>query len=83
MGRFKISDTYFEQSLTMCDDVGARSFKARTQADWAAMLLRVGGLERIKQARAMLDEALEVSIAGGYGITKQRAESHLQQMKTD
>jgi tetratricopeptide (TPR) repeat protein len=73
IGEPDLADHLFAEALEAASSVGAQFFAARTQLDWAQMLLARNGSGDDRRAQAMLDEAVETSLDRGYAVVTRRA----------
>jgi hypothetical protein len=80
LGRFEESDGYFTTSAAFCERVGAKCFGARTDLNWARLLLERQGPGDRERARVLLEKAHAVSVQNGYGTTVRRAAQALQRL---
>jgi hypothetical protein len=70
LGRDDEAEAWFKQSLRMCDEVGAKFFRAQTELLWGRMLCK----RDMPRARDLLEHARDEAVARGYGSVRQRAE---------
>jgi DNA-binding SARP family transcriptional activator len=80
LGRFEEADGYFAASATFCERVGAKCFGARTELNWARMLLERAGPGDCEHARMLLHKAHAISVQNGYGTTVRRAALALERL---
>jgi hypothetical protein len=80
LGRFEDADRFFATSAAFCARVGAKCFGARTDLNWARMLLERGSPSDRTRAFALLDKAHACSLQHGYGTTARRTALALTQL---
>ncbi len=73
MGRLDDGARYFEDALTSTARAGARPYAARTQGEYAALLLQRAAPGDAERARALLAEALATAEAIGMAGVRGRA----------
>ncbi len=71
--RWVEADAFFEEAAACHQRMGAAVFLARTQVDWARMLLDRDESANSRKARGLLIEALETSREVGLGPVERRA----------
>jgi hypothetical protein len=80
LGRYDAADAYFARSAEFCDRVGAKFFAARTQLQWAKLLLERQAPGDGQKARDLLVSAHSEAVAHGYGTVERRAAAALQRL---
>ena len=76
LGRWQQADEFFAQAAASNEQLGAPVFTARTQVDWARMLLEHDPAQA-SRARALLNEALSISRELGMEPVERRARQQL------
>jgi hypothetical protein len=64
----------------MCDDVGAKFFRAQTDLLWGRMLGERGAPEDARAARELLERAHDGAVVRGYGAVRERAQAALDRL---
>jgi class 3 adenylate cyclase/tetratricopeptide (TPR) repeat protein len=77
LGRYDDAGTYFAQSKTTSDRIGAKFFAARTDLWWGKMLAGRQGPGDEERARELLTKAHSVAATNGYGNIERRAAAAL------
>jgi len=72
-GRYDEAESYFVQSATLCERMGAKFFGARTDLLWGRMRAERGDPGDMENARRLLDRAHSVADAQGYLTVQRRA----------
>lgn len=80
LGHFDTADEHFSQSASFCTCIGANCFRARTELNWAKMLLLRGAAGDLERARELLTSAREIAVTHGYGTTERRATECLRRL---
>jgi hypothetical protein len=80
LGRFDDAHAYFMTSAELCERVGARCFGARTDLNWARMLLERGERGDLDRACELLRSAHAIAVENGYGTTLRRSAKVLEQL---
>jgi hypothetical protein len=76
LGRWPEADTFFAEAATCHERMGAPVFLARTQVDWARMLLDSGQGDSAK-VRVLLTDAADISREVGLVPVERRAKEQL------
>jgi hypothetical protein len=77
LGRYDEADTYFAQSASLGDRMGATFFAARTDLLWGRMLAERKAPGDTDKARDLLTQAHSAAVAHGYGTVERRAAAAL------
>ena len=77
LGRYDEADTYFAQSASLGDRMGAKFFTARTDLLWGRMLAERKAPGDTDKARDLLTQAHSAAVAHGYGTVERRAAAAL------
>jgi tetratricopeptide (TPR) repeat protein len=73
LGRRDDAERHFEDALELNERIGARSWLARTQLDYAGMLLARDGQGDAARARQLLDRCIETAAEIGMRPVAKRA----------
>jgi DNA-binding SARP family transcriptional activator/tetratricopeptide (TPR) repeat protein len=77
LGLFDEAEAYFSRSAKMCRQLGAKCFLARTELNWARMLLERGEPGDAHRTRRLLETARATSVNHGYATTARRSSHYL------
>jgi hypothetical protein len=80
LGRHDDADQWFAQALALHDRMESRFFVALTQTAWAALLADRNHPGDAQRASVLLDAALPVAIASGYGYIERDARTVLERI---
>ncbi len=80
LGRFDEAHAYFADSAALCERIGASCFGARTDLNWARMLLERGKPGDLDRACRLLHRAHTTAADYGYGTTLRRSAKVLEQL---
>jgi hypothetical protein len=83
MGRLDAATHHFEDALAMNTRIGGRPFLARTQYEYARMLLDRGRASDRRRAAALLDQALACAEELGMAEARRNATRALRQRATE
>jgi class 3 adenylate cyclase/tetratricopeptide (TPR) repeat protein len=72
------AETYFSQSATTHERIGAAWSLAETQLVWGRFLARRGGSTDLERATTLLEKALDTAQQRGYGLVERRARRALE-----
>ena len=81
LGRYDDADQWFAQALALHERIESRFFIALTQTAWAALLADRNQPGDAQRARLLLEAALPVATAGGYGYIERDARTVLERIK--
>jgi hypothetical protein len=77
LGRWRAADDFFAEAAACHQRMNSPVFLARTQVDWARMLLDQGAVGHSYRAQTLLTEALAISQEIGLGPVESRARQQL------
>jgi class 3 adenylate cyclase len=80
LGRYDEADEWFARSARMCDDVGAKFFRAQTDLLWGRMLTVRDEAGDGDRARELLEHAQDAAARLGYGAVAERAQAALERL---
>jgi tetratricopeptide (TPR) repeat protein len=81
LDRYDEADQWFTEALALHERMESPFFSAFTQTAWAALLADRNQPGDTQHARALLDAALPVATAGGYGYIERDARAVLERIK--